>query len=66
MWTNGDRVHIRYLLTSESINDQLFGDEIFFKSNFRNTWFYANNLEGDEPLDFERGFDEEESVDDED
>lgn len=66
MWTNGDRVHIRFLLTSDSINDQLFGDDIFFKSNFKSTWFYANNLEGDEPLDFDDRFDDRDSMDEDD
>ena len=49
-FTNFNRLHIRYLLTGDTINDQLFSNDIFFKSKFKTVWFYANNLEGDEPL----------------
>lgn len=52
MWCNSDRINIKFLLDSESINDQLFDDDIFFKTKFKSEWFYANNLEGDEPLGF--------------
>jgi len=46
MFTNA-RVQIRFLLTGDTINDQIFGNEVFFKSKFKSEWFYANNLEGD-------------------
>ena len=46
-------MHIRFLLTSDTINDQLFGNDIFFKSKFKTEWFYSNNLEGDDPVDFD-------------
>lgn len=47
-FTNSNRVHIRFILTSDTINDQLFGEDIFFKSKFQTDWFYNNKLEGDE------------------
>ncbi len=34
-FTNTNRIHIRFILTSETINEQLFNNDIFFKSKFK-------------------------------
>lgn len=41
---NNNRIYIKFLLTGDTINDQLFANEIFTKNKFKSEWYYVNGL----------------------